>query len=287
MLTNKALAAIALTSALMGASTTVRAIEIADLAQLPKGDPVRKLVILHWQEVQLERITKGLCYVDAGIERDKNEQIIRTAGAAFEKTLPDIEYEIKQLDSKSPIVKSLQRNIEKKRKKWFQLRTIYERELKAARPSKEALGDVALLEQNLLKTIEKTFKVVRRKATKEGKATLADSLQESSTFNRVFTAERLVKQACFVSIGAGADVARMKLADAVVSFDKLLDSDLSSPITPAEIKELVPEWKAILPRVMQVAQGGAPDDDLLRELDRLKSLWGQASGEPELGTASG
>lgn len=267
----------------IGGATGAGAYDIAKVAALPKGDPVRKLVILHWQEVLLERIVKGVCYVDAGVEVERNKQIVFASRDVFERTLPDIVDEVKNLDPKSPLAKSLKRSIDKKQKHWFRFRVFFEKELKDHAPEDSVLGQVALMEQGLVKTVERVYKAVRREAIKKGDVTLADTLQEQSGFSRVFMAETMIKEACMVSLGEGGSMEREKLREAVFTFEKVLNADEKSIVAPKDVKALIPQWRELIPALYAMADGKPAAPGILEKLDELEHKWATASGEPEIG----
>ncbi|MEL7346152.1 MAG: hypothetical protein AAFN17_00210 [Pseudomonadota bacterium] len=255
-------------------------------AQLPQGDPKRKLMILHWQEVLLERIVKGACFVSAGVEVDRNRAIVTAARDRFERTLPDIEAEIRAMDPANPTVKRLNRSIDKKRKQWFRFRVALDQAIKDE-GNKDAVDQVALMEIGLMKYVDQVYKALRRDLMKKGDVNLEDVLQEVSAFQRVFLSDVMVREACLVSIGIGGQTERLKLLEAVESFEKQLATDEVSPAAPGAVKDMVPAWRSIMPEIRALTNGDQPPVDLLRRLEELKHNWSEASGEPALGLAVG
>lgn len=254
----------------------------AQIAQLPQGDPARKLAVLHYQEILLERMVSGVCFVDAGIEAERHRADVYDARDRFEKTLPDIVAEVNNLDPQNPTARRLQREIERKRELWYRFRIFVERELKAETPRPDVLAQMALLEDGLAGTVEKIYRVVRRDLTKKGTVTLADTIEENGAFTRLYTAERMVKEACIVAMGGGDALERAKLDEAINYLERTLDDDEGSMLAPAKVKSLVPAWRALMPELRALVQGEAASPDLLARLDALRAEWSAAVGAPGL-----
>lgn len=256
-------------------------------AQLPQGDPKRKLMILHWQEVLLERMVKGSCFVQAGVEADRNRAVVYAARDSFERTLPDIEAEVRNLNPNDPTTKRLTRGIEKKRKQWFRFRALLDQTMAEQTPTEGALAQIALMEIGIVKYVDQIYKAVRRKMMKQGEVKLEDLLQEATGFQRVYLADQMVREACMVAMDEGGQLERLKLLEAVETFSKQLDSDEAAPAVPAEVKALVPTWRAILPEIRSLTEGQTAPADLLKRLESIKHEWSEASGEPVIGNAVG
>ncbi|MEM7528624.1 MAG: hypothetical protein AAF416_13225 [Pseudomonadota bacterium] len=253
------------------------------LAQLPQGDPARKLAVLHWQEVHLEEMVASACYVSAGVEADANRNAAYVARDAFEATLPDIMAEVSSLDGKNPAVRRIKREIADKKDQWYRFRIFLETGLKAETPAPDKLSQLALLEEALVDGIEDVYKAVRRKAAKQGTIALADSVIESAGFNRVFAANRLVKTTCLIMAGRGDTLDQQKLSGSLEKMERQLDIDESSLITKPAVKELIPAWRAVMPRLRTALESGQKDAELLAELRSLAAQWTNASGVPTNG----
>ncbi|MGF1552870.1 MAG: hypothetical protein ACFBWO_10260 [Paracoccaceae bacterium] len=256
--------------------------ESAELAQLPQGDPARKLAILHHQEALLEQIVTSVCYVDAGLAPERHRALAYAARDRFEATLPDIAAEIARLDPKHPSARRLQREIAKKTERWYRFRVLVEGELKAAEPSPEALFQITGLEEGLVGMIERAYKLVRRDMIKSGKLALADTIAESATFHHVFLVQRLAKETCLVVEGAGGAYERAKLGEAIGYVDQMLEADARSLVVDPTLKALIPEWQALMPEIRALREGGAAAPDLLVRLEALVERWGEAAGAPSL-----
>lgn len=256
-------------------------------AQLPQGDPKRKLMILHWQEVMLERIVKGVCFVQAGVEADRNRAIVYEARDRFQATLPDIEAEVRRLDPKNPTAKRLTRSLEKKRKQWFRFRVLVDRAMADGGLEQGMLAQIALMETGIVKYVDQIYKAVRRDLMKKGDVNLQDVVAESTSFERVYLADQMVREACMVAVGEGGQTERLKLLEAVETFEKQLASDEAAPAVPAEVKAMVPTWRAIMPEIRGLSEGNGAGGDLLKRLESIKHNWSEAAGEPDMGSSVG
>ncbi|MEM9763607.1 MAG: hypothetical protein AAF968_14065 [Pseudomonadota bacterium] len=254
-----------------------------ETAQLPQGDPARKIAVLHWQEVHLEDMVASACYAKAGVNAEANRAAAYAARDAFEATLPDIIAEVDTLDPSNSAVRHLKRKLSQKKDQWYRFRVVLEGGLKAENAGAKELGELALMEVGLVEGIEDVYRAVKRKAAKMGTVNLADDIAESAGFSRVFASSRLMKTACLVSAGAGDAFDRQKLAAALDTMEKQLDVDETLLITKAEVRELVPAWREMMPRLRAALEAGKPDDALLAELETLAEAWKKASGVPGIG----
>ncbi|MEO1721925.1 MAG: hypothetical protein AAFR84_05930 [Pseudomonadota bacterium] len=253
------------------------------VAQLPKGDPARKLAVLHWQEVHLEEMVASTCYVEAGVDAEINRTIAYGARDAFEATLPDIIAEVAALDQTSAAVRHLKRKIDSKKDDWYRFRVFLEGALKNDKAEPEQLARLALLEESLVSGIEDVYRAVKRKAAKSGTVALADNITESAGFNRVFAASRLVKYTCLKMAGPGDALDREKFAAALDTMEKQLEVEENSLVTSAAVKELIPEWRLLMPRMRAALEADGQDDALLTEIKSLAQRWIDASGDPTAG----
>ncbi|MEM6550435.1 MAG: hypothetical protein AAF713_22340 [Pseudomonadota bacterium] len=285
MKTNRSIAAAMLTGAIMIAPS--HAVSGQIVAQLPQGDPAKKLAVLHMQEVYISQIVASVCFVDAGVEAERNRVIAYAARDAFQNTLPDIVAEVNALDSSNPAVRRLKREIESKKEMWYRFRVFFERELKAENPSADVLAQLSLVEGNLTTSIEKIYRLVKKKMAKEGKVDLGTMLQEQATFNMVFKAQRAVTEACLVAAGVGDALERAKLGEAVEHLEQELSVAAQSPIVSGDTKALIPAWQAILEELRSLATGGKPAPDLLPRLDELQNQWEAAMGVSNMISATG
>ncbi|MEL6768756.1 MAG: hypothetical protein AAFP17_16360 [Pseudomonadota bacterium] len=263
------------------APTTALASE--QTAQLPQGDPARKIAVLHWQEVHLEDMVASACYAKAGVNAETNRAAAYAARDAFEATLPDIIAEVDTLDPGNSAVRHLKRKLGQKKDQWYRFRVVLEGGLKAQNPGPQELAQLALMEVGLVDGIEDVYRSVKRKAAKMGTVNLADDIAESAGFSRVFASSRLMKTACLVTAGAGDALDRQKFSEALDTMDKQIDVDEQSLITKAEVRELVPAWREMMPRLRAALEAGKADDALLAELETLSEAWKKASGVPGIG----
>ncbi|MEM9784677.1 MAG: hypothetical protein AAF899_19675, partial [Pseudomonadota bacterium] len=254
---------------------------------LPKGDPARKLAVLHMQEVHISQIVTSVCFVDAGIRRDEHRAMAYAARDAFEATLPDIVSEIAALDAKDPAVRHLQREIGKKKEMWYRFRVFVDRELKAEEPSTDVLAQLALMEGNLISAIERVYRVVKRKMAKSGEVDLATIMQEQATFNLVFKAQRVIEESCLVASGVGDALERAKLGEAIEHFEQELSVASDSPLVGEEAKAVIPTWQGLVDELRALSAGGTPAPDLLPRLLDLQQRWNTALGLESLMTAVG
>ncbi|MEM6942286.1 MAG: hypothetical protein AAF565_00865, partial [Pseudomonadota bacterium] len=160
---------------------------------------------------------------------------------------------------------------------------VLERELKAETPSPEALSQIALVEENLVGSIDRVYKVVKRKAMKSGQVDLGAAINENQSFQRRYLATKLVKSTCLVSAGIGDALARAKLGEAIEHFDAQLASDAGSILASEEIKAQIAGWQAILPALRDVAAGKPLDAGVIEEMQRLRSDWQQVVKNPAEG----
>ncbi|MEM6487674.1 MAG: hypothetical protein AAF677_05280 [Pseudomonadota bacterium] len=268
-LARQSLAALALT---VLSSGPVTANEI-DVSQLPQGDPARKLAVLHLQEVHISRIVASVCFVDAGVDPDRHRQIAYTSRDMFEATLPDLAADVAALDPKDPAVRRLQGEFGKKKKLWYRFRVFFEHELKAEEPSPDVLAQLALMEGGLNSAIERLYRLVKKKMAKRGQIDLAQQIQERSTFALIFKAQRVVEEACLVSIGAGDALERAKLGEAIEHLEQELEDAASGALVDASVKALIPRWTPLLQELRGLATGDSPADDLLPRLQELQDQW--------------
>lgn len=234
----------------------------------------QKLKLLKWQDVMLERVVKDVCLIKSGVEADRNRAEFIDARDRFESAFGDMQAMVAASDQNNPAVKRLTRDLATKRKQWFQLRVMIDRELKAPEPTPTALGQMRLVQTGLSQAVDKAYKVVSRKLMKTGEVTLADVVQDAAEFENAFLAERLVGEACLVKHGAG-DANALKTT--LVMFGQKLQGELANPAATPEAKALIPAWQAVLPEVMAAADG-TPADDLLKRLSALEHEWKNAIG---------
>ncbi|MEM7499638.1 MAG: hypothetical protein AAF371_16820 [Pseudomonadota bacterium] len=267
-----------LTKAVAGGAVCVVLATTASSVALTQENIANKLAMIHLKEVLLNRIVKSVCFIDAGVEADRNRQVVYEARDEFERSLADIKREVANLDQSLPAVRSLNRQLDKKTDQWFRMRVYLDRELKEHSPSESVLGQIVLMENGIEKVIGRSFKVLKKEAASEGKITLGDMIQEERTFERVMLAEKMVKEACLVAMEEGGAMERAYLSEVVMHFENNLTIEETSPLSPKLVKEMVPQWRAVLPRVRSLAEGQGADDTLLRDLDALKHEWFEVSG---------
>lgn len=237
----------------------------------------RKLALVHDQEVALERIVSGVCLMDAGHDVEANRARVVAARDTFEATLPLIKAEIAGLDPKLPAARTLQRQIDKKVEHWFRFRVFLDREMKAHASADSVLGELALMEEGLARTIERVYKVLKKNAAKHGEITMAEQIAEAAAFEHLFRAERMVKEACLVTLGEGGAEERAKLGEAVDHFALELDAEEQAITTPPAARAMIDDWRALLPEVRAMARGEAPAADLLSRLDALNRAWAETA----------
>ncbi|MEM7499227.1 MAG: hypothetical protein AAF371_14695 [Pseudomonadota bacterium] len=238
----------------------------------------KKLELLHQKEVLLNRIVKSVCFIDAGIEVERNKEAVYQARDEFERSLAEIKAEIAALDQSLSAVRSLSKNFEKKNEQWFKFRVYLDREMKDHSPESSVLGQIALLETGIEKAVERTFKFLEKEAARRGDITLGDMIQENQSFERVIVAEKMVKEACMVAMKQGGAEERAVLAEAIMHFENELTVEEGSALTPPKVKAMVPRWRDMLPRVRLLSEGSEPDENLLQDLDALKHEWFEVSG---------
>ncbi|MEM6679880.1 MAG: hypothetical protein AAF675_18610 [Pseudomonadota bacterium] len=251
---------------------------MAQAVGLQEENVAAKLAKIHFQVEQLNRMVKGVCFVDAGVNVERNRATVYAARDAFEETLPEIRAEVAKLDPKNPAKRPLERSLKKKTDQWFRFRIFLDREMKAGSPDAGALGQIAMMEIGLEKSIERAFKVIRRQAIKENNVSMAELIEESTIFDRVVLAEKMVKEACLVSLKEGGSHERALLGEAIMHFEKVLEVEEKSLLASPPVKALIPEWRSILPRVQVLTTGTDADERLLEDLDALKQEWFDVSG---------
>ncbi|MEL6766315.1 MAG: hypothetical protein AAFP17_03980 [Pseudomonadota bacterium] len=252
-------------------------ITAASSSALTEEQLARKLASIHLKEVLLNRMVTSICMIDANVEADRNREMVYEARDHFEESLNVIRKDVAALDQSLSSVRALTRQLDKGHERWFRMRVFMDREMKAHDPSESVLGQIALMETGLEQVVDRSYKLLKRKATKEGKLSLGEAIQETRQFERVMLAEKMVKEACLVALGEGGQMERALLHEAVMHFDKELTLDESSPLAPKEVKAMVPLWREVMPRVKALADGEAVDETLLGELEALKRDWFKAS----------
>ncbi|MEL6265196.1 MAG: hypothetical protein AAFR52_06035 [Pseudomonadota bacterium] len=282
--TTGALSALCMAAVLGGTPASGGSLETA---QLPQGDPARKLMMLHFQEVNLAQMVASVCYVDAGVQPDKYRVIAYASRDRFDNTLPDIVEEAKRLDPNHSSYRQMQRQLKRKARQWKTLKRMVEGELEAEHPSPDVLARMSEMVEGLEGTIEKTYRMVKKKMQKEGLVDQATLEQEQATFNLAFSAKHLMSEACLVAQGAGGSLERAKLFEAVERMERELLVAVDSPLVGDEVKALVPAWQAMTVELRALAGGAPPASDLLIRLDALQDQWEASLDIPGIGHSYG
>ncbi|MEL7138604.1 MAG: hypothetical protein AAFP67_06115 [Pseudomonadota bacterium] len=264
--------------ALLTTSACVMLVATVSSAALTDEQVAKKLASIHLKEVLLNRMVTNICMIDAKIEVERNRESVYKARDEFEKSITLIKKDVAALDQDNSAVKSLTRQLEKGQERWFRMRVFMDREMKEHEPSESVLGEIALMETGIEKVIDRSYKLLKREASRGGKLTLGEAIQETRQFERVMLAEKMVKEACLVAMKEGGQMERALLHEATMHFEKELELDETSPLAPVAVKALVKDWRAIIPRVRALASGEDADETLLVELEELKRNWFEASG---------
>ncbi|MEM9762723.1 MAG: hypothetical protein AAF968_09460 [Pseudomonadota bacterium] len=262
---------------LAASAAGVLLISAASSAALTEEQVARKLASIHLKEVLLNRMVTSICMIDAKIEVDRNREMVYQARDHFEESLQIIRNDVAALDQSLSSVRALTRQLDKGHERWFRMRVFMDREMKEHAPSESVLGEIALMEVGLEQVVDRSYKLLKRKATKDGKLTLGEAIQETRQFERVMLAEKMVKEACLVALGEGGQMERALLHEAIMHFDKELTLDETSPLASKEIKAMVPLWREVMPRVKALADGQGADEKLLTDLEALKRDWFDAA----------
>jgi hypothetical protein len=243
---------------------------------IPHDLAARKLALVNRQEVMLERIVKGTCFLEAGVSGAANRAEVEAAIGAYEATLPEIREELARLDDALPEVRSLKRRIEKDVETWYRFRVRLGQALSSERPGRGALADVALMENGLAKAAARVARTLNRAAAREGRMDILALAGERVLAEEAVVAERFAKHACLVALGVGGDGERMKLLEAGSHFAKLLDAREGASTTPEPVRLLVAQWRSMLLAVGARVSSAEPMHDVLDDLDALRRRWTEA-----------